>query len=845
MPVLPASHAAGNTVHYKIGVLANRGKEQCLKQWQHTALDLQDKIPGTSFTIVPLNYGETEAVVKNRTIDFIITNAGIYVDLEVRYGAQRIATMKDIYFDRVVTESGGVIFTRADRKDISRLEDLKHKTFIAVDKDSFGGWLAAWRELQDHDIHPAHDLRELKFGGTLDNVVHAVQKGEFDAGTVRTDILEQMAAEGKIRLRDFKVLHTLRDNYPEFPFLLSTRLYPEWPFAQLQHTPLEITEQVCMALLSIQRDDIAAVAGHYAGWTTPLNYQSVHECLKELRYKPYENFGRITFRDVLKKYWLIILAIAILIGIMAVIINYIVALNRKLKQSQLVIQREQEELRLSEHKIRSIIEESVEGIMLSDEQGSIIEWNRSLEQISGMRHSEVIGKPIWDIQYQMVLPEKRTQAAYEQLKGKFQVLLNIGKSPMEGQPVDSEMMRPDGTRAITQSLVVPIRTAQGFMVAGFAFDITERKQVEQKLLETKNYLDNIINSSLDAIVASDMAARITQCNQAFLDLTGHTEDEVIGKSMYELTQPIGGETYESSTGEIIQVNEGYYNESIKQISQLLETGKVANWEAFYLRKDNKVVPVEQSIFFLTDKGGNRIGSASIIRDITERKKTEKELMETKDYLENIIKSSWDAIVIGDNTGRLAKCNRYFLTLLGYTEDEVIGRNMYEFSPTADGLYESSDGGTVTIDEAFFKQGRDSITSLFENGNIANWQTYLISKSKKLIPVEENIVILFDNTGNRIGSVGTLRDITERRRIENERERLIAELQEALAQVKTLGGMLPICASCKKIRNDQGYWEQVEGYISTRSEAEFTHSICPDCVRKLYPEIYAEIGKDKK
>ncbi|MDH5297427.1 MAG: response regulator [Desulfobulbaceae bacterium] len=70
----------------------------------------------------------------------------------------------------------------------------------------------------------------------------------------------------------------------------------------------------------------------------------------------------------------------------------------------------------------------------------------------------------------------------------------------------------------------------------------------------------------------------------------------------------------------------------------------------------------------------------------------------------------------------------------------------------------------------------------------------------------------------------------------EREKLIAQLQEALAKVKTLSGLLPICAACKKIRDDQGDWSQIETYIRDHSEAEFTHLVCPDCARRLYPDI---------
>ncbi len=84
-----------------------------------------------------------------------------------------------------------------------------------------------------------------------------------------------------------------------------------------------------------------------------------------------------------------------------------------------------------------------------------------------------------------------------------------------------------------------------------------------------------------------------------------------------------------------------------------------------------------------------------------------------------------------------------------------------------------------------------------------------------------------------------RDITERKQADAERERLIARLQDALAQVKQLSGMLPICASCKKIRDDAGYWHNVEEYVRDHSNAEFSHGLCPDCARKLYPEMFDE------
>ena len=80
------------------------------------------------------------------------------------------------------------------------------------------------------------------------------------------------------------------------------------------------------------------------------------------------------------------------------------------------------------------------------------------------------------------------------------------------------------------------------------------------------------------------------------------------------------------------------------------------------------------------------------------------------------------------------------------------------------------------------------------------------------------------------------ELNKRRQLEKEREKIITDLKEALIQVKTLGGMLPMCASCKKIRDDKGYWTQVEAYIQDHSEAQFSHGICPECAKKLYPEL---------
>jgi hypothetical protein len=99
------------------------------------------------------------------------------------------------------------------------------------------------------------------------------------------------------------------------------------------------------------------------------------------------------------------------------------------------------------------------------------------------------------------------------------------------------------------------------------------------------------------------------------------------------------------------------------------------------------------------------------------------------------------------------------------------------------------------------------------------------------------VPLRDTDQQIVGVVGIGRDITEQKNSAQEREKLITELQEAMARIKTLHGLIPICASCKKIRDDHGYWHQVEAYVAEHSDAQFSHGLCPDCFEHLYPDYF--------
>jgi signal transduction histidine kinase/CheY-like chemotaxis protein len=335
--------AVATDIPQKIGVLAIRGKDQCLKSWTLTAEYLSSQIPGHSFSIVPLSHNEINSSVERGEVDFILTNSSSYVELEYLFGANRIATLKEMRLGRTYSKYGSVIFCRRDRADIRRPVDLKGKIFMGVSETSLGGWQMTWRELLEDGIDPYRDFRALRFGETHDEVVLEVRDGHVDAGTVRTNTLEQMAAEGKISLDDFYVFPRLRGRDEATPYLVTTREYPDWPMAKVAQTPDELAEKVAVALLQMRSDSPAAKAAECAGWTIPLNYQPVHDLLKVLRLGPYKDLGRITVGAVLETYGLGISLFCAIFILSIIFTGLVLKLNRRIKASQISLMKEIEQ----------------------------------------------------------------------------------------------------------------------------------------------------------------------------------------------------------------------------------------------------------------------------------------------------------------------------------------------------------------------------------------------------------------------------------------------------------------------------------------------------------------------
>jgi len=270
---------------YKIGVLAKNGPVKALKQWKATGDYLTAKIDGKTFEVVPLGFDEVNPAIESGKVDFFLVNSSMFVTAKVKYGASAVATMINSRQGQPLKSFGGVILTSIENDGINSINDLKGKTFMAVKESSFGGWQMAYKEMLDAGVDPRQDLAKLEFGGKHDNVVLAVQNGVVEGGTVRTDTLERMAAEGMIDMAEFKIINKKAHN--GFPFVISSALYPEWPLAKIQTTSDAVAKEVLETLKQLKETDEAAKNAKVVGWTDALDYSPVEDLQKSLKVGAY------------------------------------------------------------------------------------------------------------------------------------------------------------------------------------------------------------------------------------------------------------------------------------------------------------------------------------------------------------------------------------------------------------------------------------------------------------------------------------------------------------------------------------------------------------------------------
>ena len=246
-------------------------------------------------------------------------------------------------------------------------------------------------------------------------------------------------------------------------------------------------------------------------------------------------------------------------------------------------------------------------------------------------------------------------------------------------------------------------------------------------------------------------------------------------------------------------------------------------------QNKKTIWVADYTWILRDENKKITHYLGYVVDITAQMQAESRLREQHDFLRTLMNTIPNPIFFKDIKGLYLGGNKAFEKEMGRPLSDIIGKTVYDLSP--DALADTYDAKDK---ELFNRPGRQTYEYKMMSSN--GHPKYVIFNKSTFLNSE----------GDVAGIIGLITDITEHKKAESEKEALISELKQALEKIDTLSGFLPICSSCKKIRDDKGYWNRIETYIEDHSKALFSHSICPECSENLYgrEDWYLERKKRK-
>lgn len=311
----------------------------------------------------------------------------------------------------------------------------------------------------------------------------------------------------------------------------------------------------------------------------------------------------------------------------------------------------------------------------------------------------------------------------------------------------------------------------------------------------------ILKGMSEAVFVTDRDLKIQYVNPAAEKLTGYSWDESVGKKCHEI---FCEQSYRCSDGCPLQ-------------RAMSDRKPILHREAETRTKNGGVRETQISISPFFDNN-ECVGVVLVIKDITELKKAEVKILQQNLFLNAVINALPHPFTVID-------AETYQLKLANYAAYQ--GRLPEKLT-----CHESTHGCAQPCGSSDHPCLLEKVRGTGLPATLQHVHRDVNGKSREM---EVHGFPIFDNEGKMVQMIEYSIDITERNKAAREREKLVLELQKALSEVKALSGLLPICSSCKKIRDDQGYWSNLELYISEHSGAEFSHGICPECAQRLYPE----------
>ncbi|MBU1065383.1 PAS domain S-box protein [bacterium] len=370
----------------------------------------------------------------------------------------------------------------------------------------------------------------------------------------------------------------------------------------------------------------------------------------------------------------------------------------------------EQQLRESEEKYRSLVNTANDAIISVDSRGNIVFWNSAAEKFFGYPADETIGKPVT-----VIIPERFREVHQKEMMR----VVSTEKSNIIGKTVEITGLRKDASEFPLEISFASWKTREGVFFTSIVRDITERKQAEEALKVSQESFHNIVEKNTAGIIVTDRKGIIRFVNPAVEDIFNRKSEELVG-DLFGFT--------------VIE-------------------GEVTNIDIIRKGNDMGIGEIRNTV---TEWDGE-FAYLIMINDITKRQQAEEALRQSKDYINNIISSMIESLIVTNRDGIIKKVNRATWELFGYEEKEFIGKPISM-------LFAAEEFKTLGIDE------------ILKKGFIRNVERVYLSKDGRIIPILFSGSVMRDIDKNIQGIVCLAEDITERKKAEDELKKHMHELE---------------------------------------------------------------------
>lgn len=401
-------------------------------------------------------------------------------------------------------------------------------------------------------------------------------------------------------------------------------------------------------------------------------------------------------------------------------------------------------LRESESKFRNVIDQSADGVFITDEEGSIIEWNKKLEEITEIKKNSAITKKIWDIQFEFAAFKETTD------NDKFKVSLArellSGSNVLQEKFTEEQFQLKSGRQIDVEWMLFPIKTQKGYIIAGIIHDLTDNKRNAEQL----KIFSRAIETTTSAIVLADLSGNIVYVNKASLELGKFDiAEEIIGRNLSEFTDAKGNYLLQNDI-----------------VPALLE-GRSWKGEMTAISRNGTLIHTDMHCSLINDDENNPLYLLAVLSDITERKQMEDALIQNEQKYRSVVESVKEIIFQTDAEGLWTFLNPAWEEITGYKVEESVGELFLNY---------------VHPDDR--EKNADYFAPLIERKKeYCRHIVRYITKSGGFRHIEVFARLTLDKENEITGTSGTLTDVTDRIKAEEDIKSNLAKERE-LSELKS-------------------------------------------------------------